>query len=258
MKNRIAGICVAVAAFLPLAHGSRAVAADVKVLAAEAFKPAMEDIVRGFESASGHKVTAVFATAGVIRNRIRDGEWADVLITPSSVFASLMAEGRIVAGSETKIAQSLMAIAVQAGAPKPDIGTVEALKRALLAARSLAYSDPAEGGAIGVHAARVIERLGLSEQLRSKTVVTPAGQFRELVANGQAELAFVMPMVIITDPRIELVGPLPAELQNPADFAFMAGIGQNAKDVATGRALVQYLVSVPAARIIKAKGMEPH
>jgi molybdate transport system substrate-binding protein len=240
-----------------LAMNAVADAAEIKVLVAEAMKPAFPELVADFERTSGHKLVVSYATAGVIRDRILAGEPADVAVMPKVAFDKLASEGKIAAGTTTRVAQSLLAIAVKAGASKPDISTVEAFKRALLASKSIAYSDPAKGGAIGLQASRVIERLGLTDQLRSKTVVTPAGEFRELIASGQAELGFVFPVVIVNDSRIALVAPIPTELQNTSDLSFMAGIIAEAKEPTAAKALSVYLVSPAAARLLKEKGMEP-
>jgi molybdate transport system substrate-binding protein len=257
MKKSTSRITTALAAVMMLTQAGVVAAAEIKVLSAEAMKPALDEIVRDFERTSEHKVSVAYATAGVTRDRIRGGELADVAIMPRSAFDPLMAEGKIAAGSATQVAQSLLGIAVPAGRPKPDISTVDALKRTLLAAKSIGYSDPTKGGAIGLQAARVIERLGLTEQLKAKTTLTPAGEFREILAKGQVELAIVMPIVVANDPRIEVVGPLPAELQNKPDLAFLAGVGANAKEPVAAKAFIQHLLSPAAARVIKTKGMEP-
>jgi molybdate transport system substrate-binding protein len=155
------------------------------------------------------------------------------------------------------VAQSLLAIAVQAGRPKPDISSPDALKRTLLAAKSIGYSDPARGGGIGRQATQVIERLGIAGDLKSKTTMTPAGEFRELLATGKVELAFVFPVVVVDDPRISVVGFVPAELQNVADMTFLGGINTSAKEPAAATAFIQYLLSPAAAQVISAKGMTP-
>jgi molybdate transport system substrate-binding protein len=249
-----------IAAFISILLSMQAAivaAAEIKVLSAVAMKPALDEVAREFERTSGHQVTVAYATAGIIRDRIRGGELADVAIMPRSAFDPLVTEGKIASDTVTRVAQSLIAVAVQAGAPKPDIGTVEAFKRTLLAAKSIVYPDPTRGGATGIHAARVIERLGLTEQLKSKTTLTPAGEYAEVVSKGQAELAIVQPIVVMNYPGVDLVGPLPAELQNTTDFVFLAGIGGNAKEPAAAKALIQHLLSPTSARVIKAKGMEP-
>jgi molybdate transport system substrate-binding protein len=127
----------------------------------------------------------------------------------------------------------------------------------LLAAKSIGYSDPARGGGIGRQATQVIERLGIAGDLKSKTTMTPAGEFRELLATGKVELAFVFPVVVVDDPRISVVGFVPAELQNVADMTFLGGINTSAKEPAAANAFIQYLLSPAAAQVISAKGMTP-
>ena len=244
------------ATLLFLAHAGVAGAAEIKVLSAVAMKPALDDIARDFERRTGHRITTVYATAGLIGQRVRDAEPFDVVILPRSAFDPLLADGKIAAGSAARVAQSLVAVAVRTGAPKPDISSPEALKRSLLAAKSIVYPDPTRGGATGIHAARVIEQLGISEQMKPKTTLTPAGEYAEIVARGDAEIAIVQPMVVLGVPGIELVGPLPDELQNKTDFVFMAGVGAHATQAESARAFITYLLTPDAARVITAKGME--
>lgn len=257
MKGTITAMATGLAAAMLFMHAGIVEAAEIKVLCAEAMKPVFNDLARDFERGNGDKVTAAYATAGVLANRIRGGELADVVIMPRSAFNPLVIEGRISVASVTRVAQSPLAVAVPAGVPKPDISTVAAFKRTLLAAKSISYPDPARGGAIGIQAARVIDRLGLSEQLKSRTNLTLAGEFREILAKGQADLAIVPPVAVVNYPGVDLVGPLPAELQNTTDFDFMAGVDANAKEPAAAKAFIQYLLSGAAVRVIKARGLEP-
>jgi molybdate transport system substrate-binding protein len=250
-------LLTALVTLLLLAQTGVAGAAEVKVLSAVAMKPALDDLARDFERRTGHRITTVYATAGLIAQRIRDGEPCDVAILPKSAFDPLLADGNIAAGSVASVAQSLIAVAVRAGAPKPDISSPDALKRALLAAKSIVYPDPTKGGATGIHAARVIERLGIAEQMKPKTTLTPAGEYADVLARGDAEIAIVQPMVVLGVPGVELVGPLPDELQNKTDFVFMAGVGARAEQPEAARAFITYLLAPDAARVIKAKGMEP-
>lgn len=248
-KQLVAGL---VLALMPIGG---ATAAEITVLSAEAFKPAMMELAANIERATSHRLSVVYATAGVIRDWIRSGEPADVAILPKPAFDSLLADGKV--ADTNQVAQSLLAIAVKAGTPKPDVSSPEALKRALLAAKSIGYSDPARGGGIGRQTTQVIERLGIAGELKPKTTLTPAGEFRELLATGQVEIAFVFPIVVVNDSRIEVVGPVPAELQNVSDMTFLAGTTTNAKEPAGAKALIQYLLSPAAAQVIKAKGMTP-
>jgi molybdate transport system substrate-binding protein len=237
--------------------GTSANATEIKVLSAVAMKPALDDLARDFGNSTGHTVNIVYATAGVVRDRIRDGEAVDVAILPRSAFDPLVTQGKIAPGTVTVLARSLVAVAVPAGAPKPDISTVDALKRTLLAAKSVVYPDPMKGGATGIHAARVIERLGITAEMKPKTTLVPGSEYAEILAKREAELAIVQPMVVLGVPGVELVGPLPAELQNTTDFVFLAGVGASAKEAETAANFIKYLVAPDAARVIKAKGMEP-
>jgi molybdate transport system substrate-binding protein len=180
-----------------------------------------------------------------------------VAILPRSAFDPVVTAGKIAAGSAVTVARSLVAVAVRRGAPKPDISSPEALKRALLAATSIVYPDPARGGATGIHAARVIERLGIAEEMKPKTTLTPAGEYAGVLARGDAELAIVQPIVVLGVPGVEIVGPLPDELQNKTDFVFMAGVGANAKNTEAAHTFIKHLLAPESARVIKTKGMEP-
>lgn len=232
-------------------------AAEVKVLGAVAMKSALDDLVAGFERASGHKVTVVYATAGVLRDRIRGGEAFDLTILPRPFMDPLLTQGPIATGSATVFARSLVSVGVRAGAPKPDISTAEAFKRTMLAAKSISYADPAQGGGSGIHAASVIERLGIAAEMKPKTKLVPGPESVDLVARGEAEIAIVNTPVILSKAGVTLVGPLPAELQNTTDFVFFVAVGASAKEPDAAKALIQYLRAPDAARVIKTKGLEP-
>jgi molybdate transport system substrate-binding protein len=232
-------------------------AAEIKVLSAVAMKPALDELSREYGHSTGHTVTVDYGTAGTVRDRIRDGETVDVAILPRSAFDPVSTQGKIAPGTAMVVARSLVAVAVPAGAPKPDISTTDALKRALLAARSVVYPDPTKGGATGIHAARVIERLGITAEMKSKTLLVPGSEYADVLAKREAELGIVQPMVVLGVPGVEIVGPLPAELQNTTDFVFWAGVGASAADKALAASFIKYLLAPEAARLIKAKGMEP-
>lgn len=257
MKTSMRIVATGFASLVFLTQAGIADAAEIKVLSAVAMKPALDDIARDFERRTGHRVAMAYATAGLVGDRIRDGETVDVAILPRSAFDPLLTGGKIAPDSAVSVARSLVAVAVRKGAPKPDISSPEALKRSLLAAKSIVYPDPTKGGATGIHAARVIERLGITAEMKPKTTLTPAGEYAEIVARGEAEIAIVQPMVILSVPGVELVGPLPEELQNKTDFVFMAGVGAKAKEAEVAQAFIEYLLAPDGARVIKAKGMEP-
>jgi molybdate transport system substrate-binding protein len=188
--------------------------------------------------------------------RIEAGETADVLILSRAGIDALRKQGKIAAGSDVTLAGSGVAIAVKAGAPKPDISTPEALKATLLKARSIAYSEPAAGGASGVYFAKLLERMGIAEQMKPKTKFPPAGGFSgELLLTGEAELAVQQKPELLHVAGIEIVGFLPGDLNLVTEFA--AGIMAGSKNAETGNALIQRLRSLQAAAVFRAKGLDP-
>ena len=170
---------------------------------------------------------------------------------------AILNEGKAIRGSEVILARGTVGISVRAGASKPDISSVEAFKRSLLAAKSIAYADPAQGGASGVHFARVLEQLGITEEMKPKTKRLPGAGAGQVVARGEAELGVSGTMDLLSVAGADFVGPLPAELQNKSDFVYLAAILKGTKEAEAANALIQHLLAPAAARMIKAKGMEP-
>lgn len=166
----------------PLLFGEIAAAAEIKVLSSNAARTLMEEIAPLFERASGHKLTLGFGTSQQVAKRVQDGEAADLVIITPEAIDQLVKQGKVVDGSRVDVARSFVGIAIRAGAPRPDISTPEALKRTLLAAKSVTFSDPATGAASGVHAVRVFERLGVAAEMKPKyklgTAVPPARSWR--------------------------------------------------------------------------------
>jgi molybdate transport system substrate-binding protein len=148
-------------------------------------------------------------------------------------------------------------VVVRAGAPKPDVSSVEGFKRSLLAAKSIVYSDPAQGGASGIHFARVLEQLGIAEAMKPKTKLIAGAGNAEVVVKGEAEIGVGGTMDLLSVPGADFVGPLPAELQNTIDFVYFAAVLADTKDANAAKALIKHLLAPAAARMIKAKGMEP-
>jgi molybdate transport system substrate-binding protein len=237
---------------------SSAHAADIRVLSANVFTGVLDEHFRNFERASGNKVDFEYATAGKVKDRVQSGEQADIAIVTRPMIDQLAAGGKIVPDTTADIARSAVALVVRKGANKPDIGSTEAFRRALQSARSVSYPDPARGGATGVLFTNDLERLGLAAELKSKTIFPKPGQFAvELVANGEADVAIAQPMEALLQPGVEIVGLLPAELQNPASFTFSIGALANAREPAAARALIEYLSSAPVQSALKSKGMQP-
>ncbi len=251
---RTAGSLLVILALLSQAR--IADAAEIKALCAVGMQDLMVDLSPMFERATGHKLTITFATGGATVQRAHDGEAVDVIIAPSQGVDGLVTDGKIAVANVAAIARTGISVAIRKGAPKPDISSPDAFKRSLLAAESITYLNPADGGASGIHFAKVLERLGIAAEMKPKTVFAPkASALGGIVANGDAEIGVIQFQLLFSVPGIEIVGPLPGELQNTTVFS--AAILDSSKDVQTGQALINFLRSSEAAAVIKAKGMEP-
>jgi molybdate transport system substrate-binding protein len=240
---------------LVAAGGTAADAAEVKVLTSVALTSAMDELGRAFEKASGNKLTIGYGLIADIRKRILDGETADVIILSRPAMVDLQKQDKLAAGGIVNVAGTPVAVAARAGAPKPDISSADALKQTLLSAKSIVYADPAKGGASGVYFAKVVERLGIAEQLKSKTILVPGAQAADVVAKGEAELGVAQASEIVPVSGAQLLGPLPGDLASIT--VFTAGIGAGSKSSEAAKALIDFLIGPAAAPVLKAKGFEP-
>jgi molybdate transport system substrate-binding protein len=222
----------------------------LKILSGGAMRSLMLEAVPLFERASGTKVEIKFALTSVLQKEIEDGATFDIALLPRPELDALALAGKIAAGTQTDITRSAVGLAVRAGAPKPDIGTVEAFKRTLLAAKSVGYSD----GPSGAYIAALLGRLGIAGEMKSKTKLT-SGPVAELVASGEAEIGMQQIVAILPIKGAELVGPLPSELQNVIVYA--AGIATRAREPVAARAFIGFMTAPDALRLIRARGMEP-
>ena len=230
--------------------------AELKVYSTIGVRSAAEQLFSQFEKASGHKLMVIWGTAPMLVKRIEDGETADVLILSRAAIDALGKLGKVGAGSEVSLASSGVGIAVKAGAPKPDISTPEALKRTLLNARSIAYSEPSAGGASGVYFAKLIERMGIAEEMKPKTRYPPAGGFSaSLLITGEAELAVQQKPELMHVDGAEIVGLLPGDLNVMTEFA--AGITPDSKHADIGKALIAFLRTPAAKAAFRVKGLDP-
>jgi molybdate transport system substrate-binding protein len=210
-----------------------------------------------FERTTGHKVTLVLAPPTEITKRVVEGETVDVVMSGATV-TNLMKQGKIAPEDRVLLARVGIGVAVRAGVPKPDISSAEALKRTLLAAKSIVYTDPAIGGASGIHFEKVIDRLGIAKEIKAKSILNAQAATKpsaEFVARGEAELGIQLISDIVSVPRAELLGPLPGDLQAMTDI--LAGVLKTAPEPDAARALLKFLTSSAAAPAIKAAGMEP-
>ncbi len=234
---------------------SAAGAAEIKVLTAGAFKAILLATVPDFETATGHKVTLDNATVGVLTQRIEGGEAFDLAVMGPGPIDQLTAKGKFAAASKVALARVGVGVVVKDGAPKPDIGTIDAFKRALLAAPSVAYIDPKAGGSSGIYIADLLQKLGIADQVNAKAKLIQGGAVAEHIAKGEAALGLHQISEILPVQGVSLVGPLPAEIQNYTVYA--GAIGATARDPAAARALLERLASPQTAMVLKAKGMEP-
>ena len=256
MQKSIKIVTALVAAVVCLTQAGIANAAEIKVLAALGVKDVVDDLGPKFERASGHKLAIKLATLGQVVKMVQDGETADVVIIPRQGIDGIVKDGKATAANVTVIARSSVGVIFRKGAPKPDISTPEALKRTLLAAKSITYVDPKDGGVSGIHFAKVLDLLGIANEMKPKTIYSKVGaDTGVVVASGKAELGVNQWQVVMSVPGIENAGPLPGDLQSTVVFA--SAIMAGAKDAAASKALVDFLRTPAAAAVIKAKGMEP-
>ena len=247
-----------VASAVLLALAQAASASEIKLLSANVFTGVLDGFVGEFERSSGHKVVIVYGTAGNIRDRVQSGEAGDVAIVTRPMMDQLEKNGKIAAGTTRDLARSTVAVVVRSGASRPDISTIDTFRSALLAASSISYPDPARGGATGVLFTGVLKRLSLAETVAPKTKFPPPGHFAvELVAKGEAEIAIAQPMEALLQPGVEIVGPLPHDLQDPPKFTFSVGQMVTARELDAARSLIEYLLGPSLQSALKSRGMEP-
>ena len=228
------------------------IATEIKVWTARAIATVLAEAGPQFERETGYKLIVSSGLPNQFEERANAGEDFDILITGSVPLDQLVKEGKIIADTRTTIARSGIGVAVRARAPKPDLKSVEAFKRAMLDAKSIAYLKDVGSG---VYIARLLDQLHLTEQIKSKVTRPDTDIVSELVAKGEVELGLVVITQILTTPGVELAGPLPPEIQSYVSF--VAGISAHAKAPESARNLINFLTGAIAAQVIKAQGMEP-
>jgi molybdate transport system substrate-binding protein len=226
--------------------------AEIEVLSSNGVRAVLDELAPPFERTTGHRLAITFGATAVLRTKIEGGPGLlDLAILTDQAVHDLVRQGLLM-GPGTVLARSGVGVAVRAGAPQPDIGTAEAFKRALLAARSVAYSAQ---GASGQYFLTVLDRLGIANEIKAKARTQTGGMVAELVARGEAELAVQQISELLPVKGVEFVGPLPGELQRFTAFA--AALGTAAKEPDGAKSLIRFLTAPSARAVIEAKGMAP-
>jgi molybdate transport system substrate-binding protein len=235
---------------LPLAT-TAAHAADIKLLGGNALNAVMEELGPKFEKATENKLVVTLGTSAQLKARIEGGEAFDVVLLTKAALDELATQGKVADSPRAAIARSGIGVAIRKGAAKPDLGTVEAFKRAMLDAKSIGYVDQTPTAA----ALKVVfAKLGIADEIKSKIKVL-SKQAAVAVSNGDVEIGLTQISEILPYPGVELAGPLPADIQNYTTFS--AGISATAKNADAAAALIKFLTTPDAKAVIKAKGMEP-
>jgi molybdate transport system substrate-binding protein len=243
----------AVAAIVALLLAGNAGAAEVKVLASTAIKSSLEVLAPRFEASSGHKLAITYGASARLVPQIEKGAPFDLAVLSATATDALIEKGALVAATRIDIARSGAGVAVRAGAPHPDIGTVDAFRRTLLAAKSLGYSETGAGGQFLIS---MFQHLGIAEEMKPKLrLAQPNKPSLQSLADGEIDLGIPQISEALAFPGVDLIGPLPAELQ--VYTVLPAAVGAKAESPAAAQALIQFLTAPAAVALLKAKGLEP-
>ena len=229
---------------------------DIRVMCSTALRGTMLKAGSQYERESGDKLLIAYGTTPQLLARINQGELADVVIMGSQFLADLATSGKVVDSSRIDLAQSGIGVAIRRGAPKPDISTIDAFKKSLLAAKSIGYTNPADGGVSAVYFAELIKKFGMAEQLRPKTRLAPGGtSAASLAASGKAELAVQFISELIVEPGAEIVGPLPPEIQKY--IVISAAVSKETANPFASARLLRFLSSPALTPLLLEAGLEP-
>jgi molybdate transport system substrate-binding protein len=232
-------------------------ASEIKVLSTTAMKTSLDELAPDFERATGNKLVFSFGPSARIAKMVADGEAHDVAIVTDRGHDDLTRQGKLAPGVRADVARSAMALAVQKGAKKPDISSAAKFKEALLAAQSLGMSNPVGGGQSGANLIKIFDKLGITAAMKPKSVYGPggpAGLIGNFLVRKEVEIGIQQLPELMAVPGIDIVGPLPPEIQSMTVFS--AGLSANAKNTDGGRALIAFLTTPKAAAVIRSKGME--
>jgi molybdate transport system substrate-binding protein len=247
-------LAFAIAITLPLQVN----AAEIKVLCVGGVQPAISILIPQFERASGYKVSVTYVSpGGALRDRVLTEPDVDVAFVPSPVIADVEKAGKIVPGSRVEIARTPLAVGIRAGAARPDLSSTDAVKKAVLAAKTIALSDPKANSPIGIYFIRLADRFGFGPELKSRMKLIQGGgvALATAVANGEADMTVTLMSEILSVPGVEVAGPLPPEMQDIIiTFAILVPDGKESEG---GKALINFLRTPAAINVFKSKGQEP-
>src|SRR5205809_3654311 len=232
-------------------------AAEINAFISTAIKAATDELLPPFERANGHTIRASYAPSGALIPRFERGQLVDVFLTDAPAIETLIQQGKIV-GGRIDLARTGIGICVRKGAPRPDVSTPDALKRALLAAKTVGHAAPAGGSITAAHIQGVFQRLGIAAQVTPKVKLAaggPDGRVSVLVSSGEAEIGLQQVSELMSNPQVEVIGMLPAQLQLTTIYS--AGVTTSASEAEAAKALIKALTAPSAAAIYKAKGLDP-
>jgi molybdate transport system substrate-binding protein len=259
MTRRACWLVVAVALFAAFSDApcpAPAAAADLKVISAGAVRGLIAQIIDDYSRQTGQKFDFTIGTTGQLRNIIASGQHADLIIVSAPLMGELEKTGKLTPGSRAELGRVGIGVTVREGVTPPDVSTPDALKKALIEARSVAYTNPAEGGTSGIYFNGVAERFGIGDEIRKKAVLTRGGREAAIeVAEGRAELAIVFISEAAAVKGVRLAGPLPPTLQDYSAYA--AAIPASSTDPAAARAFIAALTSAEMAERWRSNGFEP-
>ena len=245
---------LAIVTFL-LAGTAAAQAAEINAFISTAIKAATDELLPPFERANGYTIRASYAPSGGLARRLNGGEPADLIVVESKVLDDLIKQGKVALG-RTDVARTGIGIAVRKGAPKPDVSSAAALRRALLAAKSIGHTAPAGGGVTAAHIMGVFEKLGIAAEVTPKVKLAaggPNGRVSVLVSSGEAEIGLQQVSELMSNPEVEVIGMLPAELQQITIYS--AGVTTSAGQTGPAKAFIRHLAAPEAMTIYKTKGL---
>ena len=246
--SRVSSSFAHIGVLVMLLH-STATAAEIKAMIPPPVQPSLNELIPQFERATGHKLTITYEPSWLIMGRLQKGEAPDVVFLTAHASDDMIKQGLLAA--RVDLARSTMGIAVRAGAPKPDIGTVEKFKQTLLAAKSFARNEGADSGVFMVG---LLQRLGIADEMKAKSTLIRQGHVAELVARGEVEMAAQQMSELMAIPGV-VATPLPAEIQNV--MVFCAAIPAASKEAAPVQQLIKFLTSPAAAPAYRSKGLDP-